>query len=330
MIKNIFLSCFVTILIFSCFANKSNTVEGQRSVNQENEQFFLVEPIYEINIKELENNFWVNSWKESDIEYSREHFLNGKKQYELKNYNYSIQYFSASLAKYSTEICFYYYGLALFDMFDYENAVNAFYKTIQGFQEKNYMQLLNNMGLFHDGNIYNNYIFKQDYSYDENNNCREYYFSFYNIACAFALLGNIEKSVEYIIKAIEHGYPYLDYIYNDPDLTTVFNSPNGNEIKNTIIEIYNKGFDYSIMSGKGSYELGRTEYEFIYYHFNDNNLLSFERGVGATEREYYSGSYYLKNYTIFISLDKQLTGMEWLDLPIRFTIQIENIKKILK
>jgi tetratricopeptide (TPR) repeat protein len=299
--------------------------------------FFLTVNIFS---QELEEGYWGDYRYSSsgrhlnDFQFCREQFLNGKKLYESKNYIDAIQFFKRSLAEYSTEICYYYYGLALFDMQDYENAVKAFYKTIQGFQERNYGYLLYNRGFVDStymevalASSLNKYtIFKQDYTYDDNDNCREYYFAYYNIACAYALQNNIEAAVQYVIKAIEHGYPYLDYIFNDSDLSIVFNSVNGNEIKNTIREIYNRGFDLSIVDGKEYEHQVFDEYE--KYQFNNNTVkyLQFSAGWQATSREY-SGTYLIRNYTIIIELKQQLSGRHLYHLPIKFGIQIENINE---
>ncbi|MDR0999139.1 MAG: tetratricopeptide repeat protein [Treponema sp.] len=297
--------------------------------------FFLAVNVFS---QELEEDYWKDYRYSSsgrhlnNFQFCREQFLNGKKLYESKNYADAIPCFKRSLAEFSTEICYYYYGLALFDTRDYENAIKAFNKTIQGFQERNYGYLLYNRGfldlqymavsLASSSNEYT--IFKQDYTYDDNENCREYYFAYYNIACAHALLNNREAAVQYIIKAIEHGYPYLDYIFNDPDVSMVFNSVNGDEIKNTIQEVYAKGFGLSLADGK-EYEYRIFEdYEKYQFYNTTVKYLYFSGGWQSTSREY-SGTYMIRNYTILIELNRQLSGRQLYDLPVKFGIQIENM-----
>lgn len=44
---------------------------------------------------------------------------------------------------------------------------------------------------------------------------------FYNLACSYSLIGDIDKSLESLKKAIELGFTDFRHLKNDPDLVTV-------------------------------------------------------------------------------------------------------------
>lgn len=57
------------------------------------------------------------------------------------------------------------------------------------------------------------------------NNNPSYSLNYYNLACAYSCVGEIEKGLEALENAIEKGYEDLGWIYKDGDLKNVRNHP---------------------------------------------------------------------------------------------------------
>ncbi len=47
----------------------------------------------------------------------------------------------------------------------------------------------------------------------------------YNVACAYALLGEIDKSIDCLEKAFDHGFSHKEWIENDPDFASLRDNP---------------------------------------------------------------------------------------------------------
>lgn len=76
----------------------------------------------------------------------------------------------------------------------------------------------------------------------------KYYYSLYNIACSFALLGKYEDADTYLQKAIYAGYPHLDYLLKDEDLQSYFSR--NTDLKNKILNLYQKCNNSTLIANK--------------------------------------------------------------------------------
>jgi tetratricopeptide (TPR) repeat protein len=239
----------------------------------------------------LDEHYWISANDYDQELLSKEHFIRGKRLYEISDYSGAIQSFKSSLEIHATSLCYYYYGLALMDIQDYLNAEKAFHKGINGF---------NNADAYYGPGFYD---FWDLYEKDENGNNKEYYFSFYNIACIYSLRNNAGYSFHYLKEAVEHGYPYIDYLLNDPDLKNLFDAHD--TIKQDIAAVYNRGFNPSIVSGKNLQKTWAGSSGFVYAFYDTQNINYYELEVWTPE---YSasmkhGTYKIKNYTIIITFD---------------------------
>ncbi len=144
-----------------------------------------------------------------------------------------------------------------------------------------------------------NYSFKE---YDEDYKTR--YFSLYNIACCYSLLGNKENAETFLIKALESGYPYIDHIMMDEDLINLFNSKP--QLKETIKNIFNKGYDKNILIGETiKYCTGPTSGIDITF-LNERDVIYEPWSEGTKKYQHkYHGTYSFKNYYAIISFYKE-------------------------
>lgn len=130
-----------------------------------------------------------------------------------------------------------------------------------------------------------------------------YYFSLYNIACCYSLLGNFIKAKEYLLYAIYAGYPYLNHIFADADMKWLFLSDSS--LKSQVEKIYNEGNSKSLVPNKkcrykdlyGSAEFGFDEGTVIYFDFDNYD---------GTQQDFKQrGSYEIKNYHILMHFDRR-------------------------
>ena len=260
----------------------------------------------------LEENFWKNQWDpSSDLNASIISFLSGKESYEKGDLVSARLSFENSLRNYSLGVCYYMYGLTLMDQGRYSMAERAYFKAIEGFLDRDVVLI--NEGLLEEKAFKYNYSsdqFAALCSYDENQNCRELYFTFYNLACLYSIQGDLQKAEKHVIEALEYGYPYLDYIFSDSDLNNLFTSPNFPGIKERIITAYNRGNDPEIVKGK-AFEKWVASSGCVYLFMDEKNVQY--RILGSERKDhYYAGTFVVRNYTILIqyNLESQRAGSD--------------------
>jgi hypothetical protein len=109
-----------------------------------------------------------------------------------------------------------------------------------------------------------------------------------------------KESLENIILAIQHGYPYIDHIFKDTDLLNLFNSAIGSDARSSIDKPYKEGFEFrSNIENKVFVRRGGVRAEMVYKFY----------GNGTVEKEYLywnlrdyvkHGTYKIKNWMILI------------------------------
>lgn len=142
---------------------------------------------------------------------------------------------------------------------------------------------------------------------DENGECKEFYFSIYNLSCCMSHLGFLELAEAYLYNAIIAGYPYLNHLLSDPDLEKLYNSANGNAVKEQAKKLFVCGNDADFFAGK---ELEMSDASDVwYFHFNSNGQDAFCY-VDSNFSSPYSdepwcmhGTYTAKNFNILIQFD---------------------------
>jgi hypothetical protein len=132
-------------------------------------------------------------------------------------------------------------------------------------------------------------------TFDFNGTNREIYFAYYNIACIESLQNNINTSYEYVCQALFHGYPYIDYIKSDPDLSNLFAYNNGIFLEG-VEKVYNAGQN-NLVSGKG-YEWTGGNAAWEYYFPDDSHMLIHAWSVWPDPGGWISAEYEIRNYII--------------------------------
>jgi tetratricopeptide (TPR) repeat protein len=214
--------------------------------------------------------------------------------YKAGDINGSIKNIEMALSVFTFGVYFYVYGDYLTETLDYRSAEKAYKKAIVSFQYENPYKAESNTG-----HSYGESFERQLFSFDSNGVARELYFAYYNLACLYSLQNNHEESLENIILAIQHGYPYIDHISRDSDLLNLFNSSIGSDARSRINQTYKEGFELKpniqnkVFALPGG--LDEKDYEF--------------HGNGTVEKEYLAwnlldyvkhGTYEIKNWMIII------------------------------
>ena len=193
-----------------------------------------------------------------------------------------IPIFSQSINSYFAD---YELGNDYFDRKDYNRAIKQYLSFW-----KNYTS---NINTFEKNN---------DISKDNNGIVKESYFSLYNIACSYSLLQEFDEAEYYLKYAILAGYPYLDHILKDSDLSNLFSVKK--ELKSDIQNLYNKGNSKELLIDKRIYldNLDGTCYCF----FKDKKGTFKFTKYGSTyldisKREIYGeGEFEFKNFKIIL------------------------------
>jgi tetratricopeptide (TPR) repeat protein len=215
----------------------------------------------------------------------RRYFTQALELYSKNQYEESIDSFLDSLYNCTSGLIYYYIGLCLIDIGNYELAKQSFIRAIFFFFEFTRGEGFESVGL-------RDYAYDDLYSYDDNGLKREQYFSYYNIACIESLQNNIDSAYEYLCEALFHGYPYIDHIRNDSDLYNLLNE--SGRLQN-IEAVYNAGSYNTVLGTK--FDLNTVGYS-KYIYFIDNNKLEqsvyHQDGFDETIAEYV-----IRNYIIF-------------------------------
>lgn len=156
-------------------------------------------------------------------------------------------------------------------------------------------------------NFWNNYTANiktiernNDIPKDNNGIVKESYFSLYNIACCYSLLQKYDDAEYYLTYAILAGYPYLDHILKDSDLSNLFSAKK--ELKPEIQNLYNKGNSRDVFIDKRIYV--DTLDGICYCFFKDSKgnykFTKYANGVRdiARHETYGEGEFEFKNFTI--------------------------------
>lgn len=218
---------------------------------------------------------------------SREYYINSLKFYKNNDFKKAIEYIEMAIKTYARGVYYYHYGLFLMNNNDYENAEKAFYKAFQFF-DYTYPFYEDFIDLVLE---YKNPI----YTYDNNGSPREIYFTFYNLACIYSIRNETEKALEFVINAIEWGYPYIEHLFNDPDLKNMYLS--NDKAKETINTVYQKGFENNI-----SDKIFEYYYHFssCAFYFENNTNIKYLLLSSDNRQHIYHGAYEIKNYQIIM------------------------------
>jgi tetratricopeptide (TPR) repeat protein len=211
-------------------------------------------------------------------------FFQAIKLYENNAFRAAMSELERAIQLCTESVYYYHYGVCLMDTHDYRNAERAFLKALQFFGYWNPFS-----DAFYDGR-------NPIYTFDQNGAPREKYYTYYNLACVHSMMNNFDVSFDYLKEALEYGYPYIEYIYRDPNLRNVFNK-SGNVV-NQIQTIYNNGF-VNTFAGK-SFEYGRAGESDVYIFVDGKNM--YVRSTRDFEHIRY-GTYEIKNYQIIMHFD---------------------------
>jgi tetratricopeptide (TPR) repeat protein len=206
----------------------------------------------------------------------------------------AINNIEMALSIFTYGVYFYLYGDYLTETMDYLDAEKAYKKAIYEFQYEDPYKYEANLGHSRDEALE-----RQFFTFDSNGVAREKYFAYYNLACLYSLQNRHRESLENIILAIQHGYPYIDHIFSDTDLLNLFNSVIGSDARSSIDKTYKEGFEFrsnienKVFVRPGGWDI--REYEF--------------HGNGTVEKEYLlwnfldyvkHGTYKIRNWMILI------------------------------
>jgi tetratricopeptide (TPR) repeat protein len=198
--------------------------------------------------------------------------------YNKKRYEKAIDNFilACEISDGKLGMVYYQLGLCLMDFGDYDAAKMAFQCAIKTCDTFGMDDL---------------------YSIDNNGLRREKYFSYYNIACIESLQNNLTDSYEYLCEALYHGYPYIDHIKSDADLTNLFAYNKGSYLR-SIQEIFNKGSINTVAGKAYAVAWGGAPIE---YHFIDRSrIYALIGGVWPDPSVHINAEYEIRNYIIVV------------------------------
>jgi tetratricopeptide (TPR) repeat protein len=249
-------------------------------------------PDADILTKDFRNNFiskTISKERETRYSSSQNLFNNAMRQYQENDINSALEYIESAIKTSPESIYYYHYGVFLMNIGDFENAEKAFNVAIYfTYLKKN--------------------IYQEEYSlytFDNNGFPREIYFAYYNLACIYSINMDLNKSLEYLFFSIERGYPYIDYLVSDDDLSNLLKSDNNMEtlIKNK----YQDGFK-NILTGK-IFEQDLAFDDVGYYFVDDKNVKKHFSANSNIRNHILHGTYEIKNYNVYIHFNRE-TGQK--------------------
>ena len=129
---------------------------------------------------------------------------------------------------------------------------------------------------------------------------------YYNAACLYSLLGEKEKAIDYLKKAVDNGFLILEHINFDTDLENIRDTKEYKDITNQIRvkrdervksqeDVYKKGFE---MRADGIYSLSESKMQFYFrdkpceyvggeealFDYVEKNLTYSKESLGSTNR----------------------------------------------
>jgi tetratricopeptide (TPR) repeat protein len=229
-----------------------------------------------------------------DYPKSKEYFFEALTAYQNGELEKAIELIQAALHLYTVSVYYYHYGVFLFDNNDLENAEKAFFKVFQF--------------IYFEDPFYESGVYGRErhpvYTFDLNGAPRERYFTFYNLACIYSIKMQLEKSLDFLIWALEFGYPYIDHLFNDADLENLLSSDD--RIKGIINNVYQKGFE-DTFAGKAFKYAVRSE--ITAYSFEAGNTVKCYALASDYKEHTFHGRYIVRNYNVIIDF-YEVTGRE--------------------
>jgi len=246
-----------------------------------------------------------DSFSESNTEIylkSNKYYFQSLQSYKNNELDRAIELIETAIETMPIAVYYYHYGDFLMERNDYENAEKAFFKAFQLFDNYYCQPFVNYKMPNSDKWGKRNNV----YTFDDNGIPREVYFTFYNLACIYSKRMELEKSYDFLVWAIEWGYPYIEYLFDDSDLNNLLIS--NNEIKDKINNIYLKGFVDEFAGKIVDFSQASTH---ILYSFGDDNTVYKESELGYPRFDTgytENGTYIVKNYHIIINFYEE-TGL---------------------
>jgi tetratricopeptide (TPR) repeat protein len=226
---------------------------------------------------------------------SREYYFRAREYHNRNDYTNALINYETALSMCSWAAYYYHYGLCLMNIDAYEDAEKAFRKTIR-YIWADYPYDISEPYCDERGR-------NMVYSFDNNGIVSELYFSYYNLACIYSITNRLENSFNYIILALEYGYPYLNHIFTDDDLVNLFNSPNSAQIRRDINRIYTSR-NVNNVRGK-TYGRRPSPNDFVLYEFIDNTRIRMHAVTSDDAGRILYGTYIVTNYHVIISYNRE-------------------------
>jgi len=219
---------------------------------------------------------------------SKDLFNNALRQYQENNINSALEYIESAIKAYPESIYYYHYGAFLMKIGDFEKAEKAFNVAM-------YFTFLENTVTQEKYPLY---------TFDNNGFPREIYLAYYNLACIYSVNMDLDKSLEYLFYSIERGYPYIDYLFSDVNLSNLLKSDNN--IEALIKKKYQDGLK-NVLAGKIFVQASGV-YDSGYYFVDDKNVKRYYPYSEIRKHIFY-GTYEIKNYNVYIHFFRE-TGQE--------------------
>ena len=136
--------------------------------------------------------------------------------------------------------------------------------------------------------------------FDSNGEAKLLYYSLYNVACCYSLMGNFSKARQYLIAALHAGYPFINYILKDADMQPFFASDPS--LKSEIQKIFNQGNSRALVNGK-KFEIWDLN-DCHRYGFDGNTVIRYCASSDWLDHKY-KGTYEVKNYHIIMHFTRK-------------------------
>jgi tetratricopeptide (TPR) repeat protein len=218
-------------------------------------------------------------------------FFTANEYLEKKDYENALFYYETALSLSYSRGYLYNYGYCLMETGDYENAEKAF----------KIMQKINYPGMY-----YNEPDRRSIYTFDNNGIIREFYFSYYNLACIYARSNRYTESFYNLVMAVKYGYPYMNHMLSDSDLDNLFNLPFSAQIKEVLNAVYNAG---SADTVKGKiYRFRPSPNGMLYYVFYNDNSVKLEDPSSDISNFEMEGTFRVSNYHVIINYTRKTGG----------------------
>jgi tetratricopeptide (TPR) repeat protein len=153
--------------------DKDNNIYLDKNIIEDKDLLLILDKDYE-----NKPSYFDNDKKRQDF---RKYYMLGLQYYNKKEYELAVNNYILALKIYSLQIPYYQLGLCLLDIDNYENALNAFEKSIE-------------VSYYYDK------LTEDLYTFDDNGQKKETYFACYNIACIKSLNNDIDGSFIIYVK----------------------------------------------------------------------------------------------------------------------------------